>query len=180
MPITVYQQILRGPKSNNRAFRYRRLKPSELDNLDVKAAKILATKGELGDARMDVLRQIRIKEGIREMLVAVTRQPVPVPEPLPPAEGAESAEEDEGVDASGETKPRPPPPEPPEPALDDPKLWWEVERKEFITPGSEFHFDELFSASDNVVLKTVFLLNHEALLGDVDNVVKKERTVSTG
>lgn len=174
----VYQQVLRGETSNNRGFRYRRLKPTELDALDLKVAKIVAGMGDLGEGRGDILRQVRVKEGIREMLVAVTFAPVAVPEPAPVAESARG--ESDEVDVSGEAKPRPPPPEPEEPALDDPKLWWTVERKEFLTPGSDFHYDELFSPSDHVHLKTVFFMNHEALLKNVDAIVKKERTVSSG
>jgi hypothetical protein len=163
----VYQQILRGERSSNRGFRYRRLTPTECDALELKAAKLLTMKGDIDLATAPgLLRQITINEGIRAMLVAVTKAAVPVP-PDPP------------LPAKLEDGTQPPAPEPEEPLLDDPSLWLDVDLGMLMTPGPN-HYDSLFTATDHTRLKWVFRFNHEAIAESVDSVVKKERTVSTG
>ena len=165
---TIYQQILRGPKSSNRGFRYRRLKASEIDALELKAAKLLAMKGNGvdPDTRMALLRQTRYNEGVKLMLTAVTKEPVPVPAelPLPPK------------DENGNQPPRP---ASPEPDLMNDALWQSVDVG-MLTVGGPFSYDELFTSPDHNHLKSVFIYNHEADFSEIDAIVGKERTVSTG
>jgi hypothetical protein len=165
--VTVYQQVLRGPHSKNRGIRFRILGPTELDALELKAAKLLLGEPKADpDTKMGRLRQLRLQEGVREMLVAVTKEPVPpppvpvVPERLP-----------DGT--------QPPTPEVEEPALEDPKLWQDVTIGELVMPGP-FSYDVLFSGPDHAYLKGLFVHCHEADPNVVENVLKKERTVTTG
>lgn len=160
------QQIFRGHNSSNRGFRYRLLSPTELDQLELKAAKIVAGNAEAdGDTASQLLRQTRLNEGVKMMLVAITKKPVDVPPP--PPKGAK--------DADGNKLP---PAE--EPVLEDPALWEAVDVGRLTLPG-EFNLDTLLSEfpSDYAHLKVVFAFNHEANLVEVDDVLKKERTVST-
>jgi hypothetical protein len=167
--IECYQQILRGDRSYNRGIRYRRMTPTELDDLELKAAKLLSSKAKRDpDTVGTLLEQLRVNEGVRLMLVAVTFEPVAKPEPLPEPEPADDDEEPE------------PPPEPEEPLLEDPKLWWTVDLAGLRQPGGPQHYDALFSASDHTFLKGLFRWNHEAYVADAQRITKKERKVSTG
>jgi hypothetical protein len=170
--IDCYQQILRGDRSFNRGIRYRRLTPTELDELELKAAKLVqGNRKRDTDTSGTLLEQIRVNEGVRLMLVAVTYDPVPVPEP-PPAPETDATKDDE-------EEPEPPP-EPEEPLLADPKLWWSVDFAGLRQIGGPQHYDALFSASDHSYLKGLFRFNHEAYVAVAERITKKERKVSTG
>jgi hypothetical protein len=163
-----YQQTLRGLRSSNRAFRYRRLKASEVDALELKCARLVASKGDAvpADARQSFYHQTRYNEGIKLMLTHVTKDPVPVLEPLP-------------LPPKDENGNQPPAPLAEEPDLKEESLWVPVDVGTLTMPGP-YNYDELFTAPDHNHLKAVFIFNHEADLGEAESIAKKERTVSTG
>jgi hypothetical protein len=165
--VVVYQQVLRGPHSKNRGIRFRILGPTELDALELKAAKLLLGEPKADpDTKFGRLRQLRLQEGVREMLVAVTKEPVAIPaEPVIP---------DRLPDGT-----QPPIPEVPEPSLEDPNLWQAVTIGSLVMPGP-YSYDALFSGPDHAHLKGLFTHCHEANPLIVEDVLKKERTVSTG
>jgi hypothetical protein len=163
----VYQQVLRGPHSKNRGIRFRILGPMELDALELKAAKLLLGEPKADpDTKIGRLRQLRLQEGVREMLVAVTKAPVPIP--------PERVIPDRLPDGT-----QPPIPEIPEPSLEDPSLWQAVTIGSLVMPGP-YSYDALFSGPDHGYLKGLFVHCHEVDPNVVGDVLKKERTVSTG
>lgn len=165
---TVYQHILRGSKASNRGIRFRLLSPSELDELELRVAKLIAseTDGDIDPETYPIqVQQIRRREGVRAMLVAVTRARVPEPKvPDPP---------------KGKGARRAPVPEPDEPELREAHLWEPLDPGKLLTPG-EWHFDALFTGGDYAFLKGLFAVHHEVSFESVDRILKKERAVTGG
>lgn len=161
----VFQIILRGERSSNRGVRYRRLSIAECDQLELKAAKLLSMQEVDSNVVGDRLRQIRLNEGVRMMLVEVTKEPVPLPptpeRPPPQPDGTQF-----------------PPDEPEEPMLDDAALWEPVDLGKLL--AGPFAYENLFEANDHAMLKVLYSYNHEANPIIVGQIVKKERPAPMG
>jgi hypothetical protein len=166
----VYQQILRGARSCNRGIRYRRLRPSEVDEVRLKAAKIVAGENTPDDERWNKTQLITLHEGVKAMLVSVTRDEVPLPArvPLKDAEGQPIL----GKDGVQQTMPGD------EPTLTDLSLWEPLTLEKLSMTG-KFSYDEVFESPDVDYLTRLWRYNHEASPEDVGNILKKEQRVST-
>jgi hypothetical protein len=173
-----YQQILRGHRSSERGIRYRILKGSVVDDLRRKAARIVAGRDDLVDAEIPELRRtIFATEGVKAMLVAVTKDRVPRP-PLPPKQpGPKNADGSDGPEIQ---------PPPAEPTLVDDALWQPLDLATLTQAGPfTLEYDDesgagLFTAQDLHYLRALFSINHEVSALDAEAVAKKEQTVSTG
>ena len=166
----VYQFVLRGDRSSERGIRYRRLKPSEVDDLRLKAAQLVAAKQLPAEQAEGARRATFLREGIKAMLVAVTKQPVPRPELPPKVPGPLLPDGSPGPEMQ---------PAPVEPPLAEDALWQNVDIGTLTMPGP-FNYDEVFEAPDDFSLKAIFIFNHESNFEQIDSIVKKERAVSTG
>jgi hypothetical protein len=155
--------ILAGRGYSGRAVRVKHLGPSKTDQVALDAAKIASASAV--DFR---LTQLRL--GVSRMLVAITREPVPfIDQPVIDAHGKPVLDEHK--------QPRT------EAVVDDEWLakaehWEAIDAFKIETPGGYDHY--ISSAKDDSWLTGYYLAMHEVAPGDVDRIMGKARTVSSG
>jgi len=164
-----YQIVLSLPLCSGRAVRFKQLPPSERDKVASRAAKDIEENATNIDFRLTELR-----EGVKAMLVAVTKEPVIATAPLP-ANDPHGPRDPRG---GGSAKARPPAP----PAQDtDPlaseALWEPLDVGKLTMPGP-FSYDALFTPKDDDLLSKIYQRYHEVKPDEVDAIVGKALEVS--
>ncbi len=158
----VYQVTLSLPLCSGRAVRYRQLLPTERDKVAARAAHDIEQNATNVEFRLTELR-----EGVKAMLVAVTKEPV--------ANDTQPPRDPRGGGASAKSRPEAPPVD--ADPLASEALWEPLDVGKLTMPGA-YSYDALFTPKDDDVLCKVYSRYHEAKPDEVDAIVGKAVEVS--
>jgi hypothetical protein len=160
----VYQVTLSLPLCSGRAVRYRQLLPTERDTVAARAANDLAQNASNIEYRLTELR-----EGVKAMLVAVTKEPVcAANDVIPPRDPR-------GGGAAAKAR-HPAAPSEGDPLASD-ALWEPLDVGKLTMPGA-YSYDALFTPKDDDVLCKLYARYHEARPEELEAIVGKALEVS--
>ncbi len=159
----VYQVTLSLPLCSGRAVRYRQLLPTERDKVAARAAHDIEQNATNVEFRLTELR-----EGVKAMLVAVTKEPVAANDIDPPRDPRGG-----GATAKPRAEASPADADP----LASEALWEPLDVGKLTMPGA-YSYDALFTPKDDDVLCKVYSRYHEAKPDEVDAIVGKAVEVS--
>ena len=161
-----YQVVLSLPLCSGRGVRFRQLAPSDRDAVAGRAAREIDENATKIDFRLAELR-----EGVKAMLTAVTKNPVLA---MAPANDNEPPRDPHGG-AGAKARPRPPA------ELADPlaneALWEPLNLEKLSMPGP-FSYDALFTPKDDDLLAKLYERYHEVTPKEVDAIMGKALEVS--
>jgi hypothetical protein len=164
-----YQIVLSVPLCSGRGVRFKQLAPTERDKVASRAAKDIDETATTLDFRLTELR-----EGVKAMLVAVTREPVIATAPSP-ANDPRGPRDPRGAGVA-RARPTPAPAEDADPLAND-ALWEPVDVGKLTMPGP-FSYDALFTPKDDDLLCKVYQRYHEVKPDEVEAIVGKALEVS--
>jgi hypothetical protein len=164
-----YQIVLSLPLCSGRAVRFHQLPPTERDKVASRAAKDVDETATNIDFRLTELR-----EGVKAMLVAVTREPVIATAP-PAANDTKGPRDPRG---GGSAKGRAPAALGAEAdPLANEALWEPLDVGKLTLPGP-FSYDALFTPKDDDLLSKIYQRYHEVKPDEVEAIVGKALEVS--
>jgi hypothetical protein len=158
----IYQIVLSLPMCSGRAVRFRQLGPTERDKVASRASRDI----EEGATSVD-FRLAELREGVKAMLVAVTKERVPVPVR---AASPSKAARREAEAPAGDVVPA-------EDPLANPTLWEPLDIGKLSMPGP-YAYDVLFKGKDDDLLCKMYSRFHEARPDEVELIAGKALPVS--
>jgi hypothetical protein len=162
-----YQVILTLPNCSGRAVRFRQLPPSERDKIASRAAKEIDETATKVDFRLAELR-----EGVKAMLTAVTKDAVTKKAPAP-ANDTHGPRDPRGGGAQRKPEAAAADVDP----LASDALWEPLDVGKLSMPG-QFSYDALFTSKDDDLLCKLYERYNEVTAQEIESIVGKAVEVS--
>ncbi len=162
-----FQIVLSLPLCSGRGVRFRQLSPSDRDTVAGRAARQIDEDATKIDFRLAELR-----EGVKAMLVAVTKNPVIATAPATAIDTEGPRDPHGGAGAKARARPA----AEPDPLANE-NLWEPLNVERLSMPGP-LSYDALFTPKDDDLLCKLYERYHEVTPKEVDAIVGKALEVS--